>query len=659
MAKSKNIQAQNQTSLFQLTFGDEFMRQHAGQIITDQNYAIAELVANCWDAGATKVEIMWPNSDGKFQVKDNGIGMTKKELFYRWGKLNYNRLEEQGKEVVFPKRVQHSTRHVFGRNGVGRHAMFCFADEYKIDTKKDGEHTVVKVSRSSTVNTPFEVEELSCTNVKNDLHGTIISTLVNSQKIKLMDSSKVIELIGARFMADPLFEVFVNNHLVALTDIPHLTETKYIELEGYKISVQRIMGEKGRNTKQNGVAFWVKRRLVGNPNWISKFDQTLLIDGRHPIAKKVLYIVQVDMLEKLVKPDWSGFYMTEEAPKIFQAVSDFIRDDLRDLLYETRQERKVQALSENKTALASLSALSKDTISEFIDQVQTKCPTISPQELEASVEVLAKLEKAKSGYALIEKLASYSVDDLDNLNSILDEWTINDAKKVLSELQWRLELIKRLEEMVDNPKADELHDLQPLFERGLWIFGPEFESISFISNRTLSTIIKEFFAGSVIDNPSKRPDFVILQDSTIGIYSSDKFDPSHNVTGYDKIIIVELKRAGVPITGKEKDQAMGYCRSLRDSNKIPITTPMVAYVLGSDIQPHYDNDITEGSITIKPVRYNILLRTAHSRTFQLIQKIEQIKGINIISEVDALIGLDDQDYSNQPSLFNQENITEE
>lgn len=639
MSKKSTVKQPEQ---FKLTFGDEFMRQHAGQIISDQHFAIVELVANAWDAGSTKVEIKWPDGQGLFSISDNGIGMTKDELFYRWGKLNYNRLEEQGgKDVVFPKYSRHSSRHVFGRNGVGRHAMFCFGDTYQISTKKDGEHTIAEVTRSITGSAPFNVKQISSKKIDEKEHGTTISISIESTKIKLLDSSKVIELIGARFMSDPSFQVFVNDHLVALTDIPHLTETKFIEIEGEKIAVQRIVGEKGRTTKQNGVAYWVKRRLVGSPNWISKFDQNLLIDGRHPIAKKVLYIVHVDILEekKLVKPDWSGFYNTDFSGKIFQAIADFVKDDLRDLLYETRKERKIQALSDNRTALATLPSLSKEVISDFIDEVQIKCPTISPQELEASVEILAKLEKAKSGYSLIEKLALYSVDDLDNLNSILDEWTIDDAKKVLSELKWRLELIKKLEELVDNEAADELHDLQPLFDRGLWIFGPEFESISFISNRTLATIVKTFFGGTVIDDSSRRPDFIILPDASIGVYASDKFDTTHNVSGFDKVIIVELKRAGVPITGKEKDQAMAYCRAIRDSNKIGVDTPMISYVLGSEVTPQYDNELTEGATIIKPLRYNVLLRAAHARTFHLINKIELLKGVEVTNEVDELIGL--------------------
>jgi len=40
---------------FKFSFGGEFLRHHAGQIVTDQNYAVIELVANCWDAGSTDV----------------------------------------------------------------------------------------------------------------------------------------------------------------------------------------------------------------------------------------------------------------------------------------------------------------------------------------------------------------------------------------------------------------------------------------------------------------------------------------------------------------------------------------------------------------------------------------------------------------------------
>jgi hypothetical protein len=104
--------------------------------------------------------------------------------------------------------------------------------------------------------------------------------------------------------------------------------------------------------------------------------------------------------------------------------------------------------------------------------------------------VLANLEKARSGYQLLETLSNLDPSDLDTLTEILDAWTVSDAKKVLEELQFRLDLISKLEKLVESHDADELHDLQPLFERGLWIFGPEFEAISIIAVAVLRLCVR-------------------------------------------------------------------------------------------------------------------------------------------------------------------------
>jgi HSP90 family molecular chaperone len=142
----------------EFAFGDNFLKHHAGQIITDQRFAIIELVANSWDAGAAKVEIKWPiNSDRIFEIKDNGIGMTYNEFRQRWCTLNYNRLDEQGREVTFPNNVKKNRRMAFGRNGIGRHAMFCFSDTYEIITQKDGELTHAKVTLESG-SKPFDIK---------------------------------------------------------------------------------------------------------------------------------------------------------------------------------------------------------------------------------------------------------------------------------------------------------------------------------------------------------------------------------------------------------------------------------------------------------------------------------------------------------------------
>lgn len=142
--------------------------------------------------------------------------------------------------------------------------------------------------------------------------------------------------------------------------------------------------------------------------------------------------------------------------------------------------------------LRELPRLSKRVVDEFIDEVQEKCPTMSERDLGRTVNVLAKLETSRWGYDLLAQLANCSPDDLDKWNEIMQQWTASSAEIVLSELDRRLRLIERMESLVNLPTTDELHELQPLFERGLWIFGPEFESVDFRSNRGLAETIRNF-----------------------------------------------------------------------------------------------------------------------------------------------------------------------
>ena len=45
-----------------LMFEARFLDKHAGEIISSTTIAIVELVANTWDAYATKVDITWPDA---------------------------------------------------------------------------------------------------------------------------------------------------------------------------------------------------------------------------------------------------------------------------------------------------------------------------------------------------------------------------------------------------------------------------------------------------------------------------------------------------------------------------------------------------------------------------------------------------------------------
>ena len=61
-----------------------------------------------------------------------------------------------------------------------------------------------------------------------------------------------------------------------------------------------------------------------------------------------------------------------------------------------------------------------------------------------------------------------------------------------------------MENLLDTTSADELHQLQPLFDRGLWIFGHDYESLDFTSNREMSTVIKKLFKEEEVSRLKNR-----------------------------------------------------------------------------------------------------------------------------------------------------------
>lgn len=644
--KRNFISSISQSALFP-TFGDNFLVNHAGRIMSEPKIAIIELVANCWDAGADKVEILWPlKRETTLSVRDNGTGMTRGEFIIRWNELNYNRLLYQGVDVEFPvtSRRRNRKRVSFGRNGIGRHAMFCFSDQYYVDTIKDGYLTRVHVQKSSG-NYPFtlKIDE----EVPADGHGTTIYTKAYRGAFE-MDAKVVRDLIGAQFVADPEFNIYVNGEAVTLTDLERVSESTELNLQGLgSVKVSRFDSEMtGKTSKQHGVAWWVNRRLVGVPSW-DGYDEPL-VDARTTWAKRYTYVVEADMLSADVRSDWTGFYASEASNYVRKTVYDYIKQNLRDLSYDDRRERKRAALAANRNAIKELPIIAQEQVASFAEELQLQCPTLTEKDLDNAVRVLANLEKARSGYQLLETLSNLDPNDIDALTDILEKWSVSDAKKVLEELHFRLDLITKLEALVESPEADELHDLQPLFERGLWIFGPEFEAISFTSNRALKTVVDKFFGGAVLKTPSKRPDFVILPDTSIGVYSSDAFDSEHNISGIDSVIIVELKRGGFNITDDEKDQAVKYSREIRRSGRVGKGTKIVCYVLGTTVDPSVIES-QEGATYVYPRTYERVLKQAHARTFHLLRKIEAVKQFKFSDE-----DLREVVHAGQVSLFDEE-----
>lgn len=623
----------HQQKLFPLVYGENFFTDYAGRLIADPKIALIELVANCWDAQAENVHIIWPeHQNGNFEISDDGEGMTREEFTTRWNTLNYNRKASQ--KGSNQSSSNKKTRPIYGRNGKGRHSLFCFSDLYTVETWKNGKESTYKIELLKSQKDPYEVNQIKET--QKEGHGTKISTVIKNNYIPTED---VIRILGSKFVVDPSFEIFVNNEKIEREDL--LNNATYhpyhIDGEGdvkiYIIDSQMA----GRISGHHGVAFWVNNRLVGEHSW-KNFENTYL-DGRTQAAKRYSIIVEANILEDEVLVDWTWFKDTPRVNKIIESIRLFILDTLHQLMKDVRTEAKRAVLQKNRDNLRDLGDFGKVQIGSAIEKIQMSCPAINQRDLANIIDIVINLEMTSSGYKLLQQLADTSPDDMDSLSTILDEWTIIEAKIVLDLLGGRVKLINEIERRTQDPTIDELHEIQPLFEEGLWIFGPEYEGVKYLGNKQINTIIKQFFKQKTHIQSTRRPDIVALPNSVIESFSCDNFEDGEPF-GILKIFILELKKGGIDITTDVRRQAEDYAELIRNSGTCD-GAEILCYVLGSAVRCGSHIDKNE-KIEVIPLSYLTVLRKAKLRTFNLINKIKESK--KILPEIDP----DVQNVLNEP-----------
>jgi hypothetical protein len=120
--------------------------EHLGiQIYQSTVSALAELIANAWDADATEVRIVLPpklSSTAEITVSDTGSGMT------------FGQCQDRFLNVGWPRRGKDpgakspgKNRPVLGRKGIGKFAGFGIAEVIKVETisEETGERTVFQL----------------------------------------------------------------------------------------------------------------------------------------------------------------------------------------------------------------------------------------------------------------------------------------------------------------------------------------------------------------------------------------------------------------------------------------------------------------------------------------------------------------------------------
>jgi hypothetical protein len=600
-------------------FEEDYLIRTLGQIAHDAYIALTELVANAWDAGASHVEIFIPNEiGGNLIIRDDGTGLTKDQFNNRWMKLGYNRLKHQGDRVEFPS-GRSGNRLAYGRNGVGRHGLLCFNDEYSISTGASGILSTYLISTHNE-NEPFVIKSQTFQPTK--INGTTLEVRVTRN---LPSLQKVRDVISARFLHDPEFKVFVNGIALPLEELAGHIDTRNVTIEGIECHFHFIDTTKAnRSTIYQGIAFWQAGRLVGEPSW--NLGGLSVIDGRTRYAKQYTVVIDTKGLGSYIKEDWSGFIQSEVISSLYLSVSNYVLEMFGLIAKQNIEETKRQVHQDFQSQISDLSALGKYEVDEAIESITINHPTTRPEIISVAVEAVINIEKTRNGKNLLQKLAKLTDDDITGLDRLLSEWTIKDALFVLDEIDKRISVIEAIRKLSSDKDVDELRVLHPLITEARWLFGPEYDSPEFSSNKQLATVIKQIFGKQIepcpFINPKKRPDLVITKKSTISCTGTETINPESQMFEIQKILIIELKRGGYKIGRDERNQAQGYVEDFLSCGTL-IGAPFInAYVVGERIDEKVLNtdikgtgDNIRGKLFL--TNFSQLVDTAERRLFNL------------------------------------------
>ena len=295
-----------------------------------------------------------------------------------------------------------------------------------------------------------------------------------------------------------------------------------------------------------------------------------------------------------------------------------------DIILANQKERKKSILIKSKDNLKHLNPIKQRKISKFLEELLENCPYLKNEELSKILTIITAHDLSNQKY---EKIINAK---LDNLSEITEKWDTTNVYLVLNELYERLELIRKIELLIDNPDTNEVQQLQLLFKEALWILHPKYEGTTrYISNQIMNKLIADF-----LNYPSeKKLNFVVLDNSTIGTFSSYSYKEDSNVIdGFDEILIIELKKGGSNIGSNEMDQAVKYAKEIKKHGNVTGNTKIIAYVLGHTISPDEQEPRIQGNISIYAKQYQLIIKTAKDRTFDLINKIKDVKGITDIGD---------------------------
>lgn len=476
--------------------------------------AIAELIANAWDADAEEVSVALPaelGPEAEIAIRDNGVGMTFEDCQERYLKVGYDRRQRDGGTSLEKKRP------LLGRKGIGKFAGFGIAEVIRVETvsKVTGEKTVFELdlaklrgeSGGDYVAPPADIEVIEYEGPDEsrarEAHGTTIRlrrlTLAKRPAPDAFARSMARRFLLHQRVAD--FKVLVNGR-----PLPEGEDAEKIEFvfprdyrddqrpEGIEIEPETGWGEEPLGEHKirwrflfykdtigeeelRGVAVFIRGKLAQAPFFFNLVGGLGGQQGTEYLSGQV----EADFLDELptdvtaTERQRINWELPETEPLL-----EWGRERVKSLLRiwrDRRAEKRLEAIEARLAPFARRLARLPGSEQKVIKQALNKLArisTISDEQFQDIGEAVLTAWEGGRLKELIRELAESPDMSEARFLEILLEANVLTALHTAEVVKTKLLIIKGLEERI--ARRDKEPDIRNYIADNPWLFGPEMQT---------------------------------------------------------------------------------------------------------------------------------------------------------------------------------------
>lgn len=552
------------------------MRFSGGGIVRHlglQNYkgpvpAIAELIANAWDADAQEVKIDIPLgrpfvSGDVIRVRDTGCGMSWNDCDKKYLVIARNR-----REVEKTDRSP-GGRPLMAHKGLGKLAGFGIAKELEIRTIVNGRLTAFEMSfrdldalkQGKEYKPKMIADEESVT----DPDGTeIILTELSLQTA--IPEKRFLQSMAKRFsIFSEKFKVQINGKYLKKIDLP--LEFKFPEkvddevteiIDGYGVTILSsnlpikwwigFTPDTIKMKEFHGISIIVRGRSAQDP-W--DFDLAGGTWGQHGLRYLTGEIIAEFVDEGItyesdtILTNRSGLNWEQHNNKILY---DWSKRKISSLLREwsrRRGQKTVQKVKEKYPELVEKIKRFPAREQKELNQAMrnfAQIPTMKPERLVKTFNYIIDGYQDKVFVDILNEMTALSPEERIRTLNLLKEFDVSEAIRVHKIVVAHVKVIRKFRELIE-AGVPEKPDMHEHIRKYPWLLGIRYQPMDY--EPTLQKVLEDYFDITPEDKDRKKePDFVCMR-------------------GGKEVIVIELKRPTFNIGRKELAQISGYVDYLR------------------------------------------------------------------------------------------------